>query len=105
MCETYFTLSQPWLRSRISGATGTLIVSVLGAISAYEREINAERREFGYRKAYAEGRVGRKKVTATKAFYEAVRRWRAGEITAVKAMERSGLKKTAFYQLVKTENV
>ena len=88
-----------------SGATGKLIISVLGAISAYEREINAERREFGYRKAYAEGRVGRKKVTATTAFYEAVRRWRSGEITAARAMELSGMKKTTFYRLVKTEGL
>ncbi len=47
-----------------SGATGKQIVSVLGAINAYEREINEERREFGFRNACKEGRVGRPKAQA-----------------------------------------
>ena len=88
-----------------SGATGKLIVSVLGAISAYEREINAERREYGYRKAYNEGRVGRPKIVPSVAFEEIVQRWRSGEITAVKAMELTGLKKTTFYRLAKSVTI
>lgn len=84
-----------------SGATGKLIVSVLGAISAYEREINAERREFGYRKAYDEGRVGRPKIALTEDHQEVLQKWRAGEITAVQAMKLTGLKKTTFYKLAK----
>ena len=40
------------------GATGRLIVAVLGAIGAYEREINAERREYGYKKALEAGTRG-----------------------------------------------
>ena len=88
-----------------SGATGKLIVSVLGAISAYEREINAERREFGYRRAYDEGRIGRPQTEITDEFREAVRRWRAGEITAVQAMALTGMKKTTFYRLVRREGL
>ena len=84
-----------------SGATGKLIISVLGAISAYEREINAERRAFGYRRAYDEGRVGRPKAQVTDAFKSAVAEWKAGKITAVEAIRRSGVKKTTFYKLVK----
>ena len=53
-----------------TGATGKLIVSVLGAISAYEREINAERREYGYKKALDEKRVGRPKAVANQAFHD-----------------------------------
>ncbi len=88
-----------------SGATGKLIISVLGAISAYEREINAERREYGYRKVHDEGRVGRPKQTVPEDFYSAVQRWCAGEITALKAMELSGMKKTTFYRLIKQEEL
>ena len=84
-----------------SGAAGKLIVSVLGAISAYEREINAERREYGYRKAYDEGRVGRPGAERTPAFSAAVKEWRAGKITATEAMKRANMKRTTFYKLVK----
>lgn len=87
------------------GATGRLVVSVLGAISAYEREINAERREFGYRKACEEDKVGRPNAEMTDAFKNAVKRWRAGEITATKAIELSGYKRTTFYKLVKENNL
>lgn len=88
-----------------SGATGKLIVSVLGAISAYEREINSERREFGYRKACAEGIVGRPKATATDDFYKAVAEWRGGKITATEAIAKAGMTRTTFYKLVKAENL
>jgi len=88
-----------------SGPTGKLVVSVLGAISAYEREINRERREYGYRKAYAEGKVGRPKAEATDAFREAVGAWRKKEITATEAMKRCGMKRTSFYKLLKAEQV
>lgn len=62
-----------------TGATGKLIVSVLGAISAYEREINAERREYGYKKALDEKRVGRPKAVANQAFHDAVKLWKDGK--------------------------
>lgn len=88
-----------------SGACGRLIVSVLGAINAYEREINAERREFNYRRAYEEGRVGRPRAQANEAFYEAVREWRDGKITAVEAMEKAQMPKATFYKMVKRENL
>ena len=83
------------------GATGRLVVAVLGAISAYEREINAERRAFGYNKALEKGIVGRPNAEATPEFIEAVKEWKAGKITATEAMKRCGYKKTTFYKLVK----
>ena len=82
-----------------------LIVSVLGAISAYEREINSERREFGYRKACEDGRVGRPKATGTDDFYKAVAEWREGKITATEAIIKAGMTRTTFYKLVKVENL
>ncbi len=86
-----------------SGATGKLIVSVLGAINAYEREINEERREFGFRKALAEERVGRPSAERTPAFIEAYREWKAGNITATEATKRSGVSKATFYKMAKEQ--
>ena len=86
-----------------SGATGKLIVSVLGAINAYEREINEERREFGFRKALAEERVGRPSAERTPAFIEAYNEWKAGNITATEATKRSGVSKATFYKMAKEQ--
>lgn len=88
-----------------SGATGKLIVSVLGAINAYEREINEERREFNFRKACEENRVGRPQAEVSDEFISAVKEWRKGEITAVEAMKRCGVPKATFYKLVKRNNL
>lgn len=84
-----------------TGATGKLIVGVLGAISAYEREINEERREYGYRKALDAGTVGRPKNAVTKEFEKAYKEWKAGNLTAVQAMKECKLAKTSFYRMVK----
>lgn len=84
-----------------SGATGKLIISVLGALNAYEREINAERREFGYRQALEAGKVGRPSAEITPEMEKIFQRWEAGEITAVQAMKQAGVGKTTFYKLSK----
>ena len=88
-----------------SGATGELIVSVLGAINAYEREINKEPREFGFRNACKEGRVGRPKAQANDSFYNAVKDWRKGSITATEAIARAEMPRATFYRLVKAEGL
>ena len=44
---------------------------------------------------------GRPKVTLTEEFKEAYASWKSGEITAVKAMQEIGVKKTTFYKLVR----
>lgn len=86
-----------------TGATGKLIVGILGAISAYEREINKERREYGFRIAVEEGRVGRPKITVTREFWEAYQEWKRGEITATKAMQKCNVPKATFYRMVKDQ--
>ena len=88
-----------------SGATGKLIVSVLGAINAYEREINEERREFGFRKACEENRVGRPKIQGNENFYKAVKEWRDGKITATEAITKAEMPRATFYRLVKAEGL
>lgn len=84
-----------------SGATGRLVVAVLGAIAEYEREINAERREFGYRKALSENKVGRPKVEVTEDYKKVYEAWKVGEITAEKAAKKANLAKATFYKLAK----
>lgn len=81
------------------GATGKLVVSVLAAISAYEREINKERREYGFNKAMKEGRVGRPATEYTDTFKAAYNAWKAQEITAVEAMKRTGVSKATWYKM------
>lgn len=88
-----------------SGATGRLIVGVLGAISAYEREINAERREYGFRKAVEEERVGRPTAQRTPEFIAAYKEWKAGNITATEAVKRTGVSRATFYKMAKMEEV
>lgn len=83
------------------GAAGKLIVAVLGAIAQYEREVNKERREYGFEKAKSEGRVGRPAAEITPAFEEAYKEWQAGKITAVEAMKRAEMSKSVFYRKVK----
>lgn len=44
---------------------------------------------------------GRPKATVTEEFKKAYDRWKSGEMTAVKAMQEVGVKKTTFYKLVR----
>ena len=87
------------------GATGKLIVSLLGAINAYEREINEERREFNFRKACEEKKVGRPKTELDDNFYNAVKLWREGKIKAVEAYKMANMTKATFYNVVNRENL
>ena len=70
-----------------------------------KREINEERREFGFRNACKEGRVGRPKAQASDNFYKAVKAWRKGDITATEAIARGEMTRTTFYKLVKAEGL
>ena len=83
------------------GATGKLVVSVLGAISQYEREINAERREYGYKKALEKGIVGRPKTAIDDKFINAYNEWKGGKITAVEATRKAGVSKATFYKMAR----
>ena len=84
-----------------SGATGKLIVSVLGAISAYEREINAERRAYGYKKSLEEERVGRPRAERTPQYMAAYNDWKAKKITGLEAIRRSGVSSATFYKMAR----
>lgn len=61
-----------------------------------KREINEERREFGFRNACQEGRVGRPKAQANDCFYNAVKNWRKSTITATEAIARAEMPRATF---------
>lgn len=48
--------------------------------------------------------MGRPQATKPANWDEVMKQWKAGDITAVKAMELTGTKRTTFYKLAKREN-
>lgn len=60
-----------------------------------------ELQKIGIEKAKAEGRMGRPRIKLPENFPDIVKRWRAGEITAVAAMKEAGMTNATFYRKVK----
>ena len=86
---------------------GRFMLTVFGAMAELEREAILQRQKEGIAIAKAAGKYrGRQKQSIdTERFKAVCARWRAGEITAVKAMELSGLKANTFYRRVKEFNI
>lgn len=82
---------------------GRFTLTIFAALAELERETILQRQAEGIAVAKAEGRYkGRpKKEIDIDRFKAVCRRWRAGEITAVKAMELTQLKPNSFYRRVK----
>lgn len=91
-------LGQEWLIEMINN----ILIEVLASIAQQEREtIHARQRE-GINAARLAGRhLGRPAVTVPENFDDVVAQWKNGEITAREAMQRTGLKRSSFYKLVK----
>ena len=93
-----------WCGSRTSTPTGRFLVSIFAALAQLEREQILTRQKEGIAAQKAKGIYtgGRPRVQVDqKLFTAVVRRWKAGEITAVQAMKELGLSKATFYRLVK----
>lgn len=85
-----------------STPTGKLMLTMIGAINEFERMNMLERQREGIAIAKAEGKYkGRPSITYPDNWKEVYDKWKVREITAVKAMELTGLKKNSFYNLVK----
>ena len=87
-------------------SVGTLIsdivLQVLSWIAEDERKKINRRREEGMKIALENGvQFGRPKAEITPEFRQAYAKWKDEEITATKAMEEAGVKRTTFYKLVK----
>lgn len=82
---------------------GRMMLGVIGSIFQFEREVLLERQSEGIRLAVAKGNVykGRKKIGFPKDWNEVYSRYKIRAITATKAMELLGLKRTTFYKLKK----
>lgn len=85
-----------------STPTGKLMLTMIGAINEFERMNMLERQREGIAIAKAEGKYkGRPSIDYPDNWKEVYDKWKVREITAIKAMELTGLKKNSFYNLVK----
>lgn len=79
-----------------------LVLQILSWMAEEEREGIRKRQREGIDIALKSGvAFGRPKVQATEEFKEVYKRWKSGELTAVKAMQLLNMKKTTFYRLAK----
>lgn len=79
-----------------------LVLQILSWMAQEERDRIRKRQREGIDMALEQGRAyGRPQVQACDSFMKAYKEWKAGEITAVKAMKQADVKKTTFYKLVK----
>ena len=78
-----------------------LVLQILSWMAEEERQRIRKRQREGIDLALQNGvQFGRPKVLISDEFREVYQRWKRKEITAVKAMQESGVKKTSFYKLV-----
>ena len=76
---------------------GKLILTVLGAIAAFEREMMLERQREGIARAKAEGRYKGRKPTA-RAKADQVRELAAQGVTKVEIAKRLGMHRASVYR-------
>lgn len=88
---------QSWIFDMVNN----ILIEVLGTIAQQERETIKARQSEGIAAAKAKGKkFGRPRAVYPDNWNVVISRWRSGEITATKAMELTGLKRTSFYKLV-----
>lgn len=90
------------MQKAIFDMINNILIEVLGTIAEQERNTIRTRQTEGIAIAKAKGKhLGRPKAEYPKNFELYYTQWKNGEITAVKAMDLLGLKRTTFYKLVK----
>ena len=78
--------------------TGKFMLTIFAAVSELERDYLLQRQAEGIAIAKQEGKYkGRKKIENDK-FEKVYTDWKAGSITAVRAMELLGMKRNTFYR-------
>ncbi len=79
-----------------------LVLQILSYTAEKERENILKRQQQGIEAAKASGKyLGRPKANFPENWENIYNEWKSGSISAVKAMQLLGLKKTTFYKLVK----
>lgn len=93
-----FPDGQEWVMDMVNN----ILIEVLSSIAQQERETIRTRQAEGIAAAKASGKyLGRPIVQTPDNWVEVMQSWKSGGITAVKAMELTGLKRSTFYKLVK----
>lgn len=81
--------------------TGKFMLTVFGAVAELEREYILQRQKEGIAVAKQNGVYKGRKPIEHPRFNEIVTLWKGGDITAVEAMKRLGMKPSTFYRKVK----
>ena len=84
-----------------STPAGRFMLNVFASLAQFEREQILARQAEGIAIAKREGRMGRPTITVDDNFAEIVKAWKAGGMTAVQAMKKTGMSKATFYRKVK----
>ncbi|WP_407385494.1 recombinase family protein [Ruminococcus sp.] len=88
---------QEWVFEMVNN----ILIEVLGTIAEQERATIKSRQAEGIKAAKEKGKkLGRPALKFPANWNEVYSSWKAGEITAKTAMERTGTKRTSFYKLV-----
>lgn len=92
---------QEWVFEMVNN----ILIEVLGTIAEQERATIRQRQAEGIAAARAQGKhLGRPKAVKPENWDSVFGEWQAGEITAVEAMKRTGLKRSTFYKMAKIRN-
>ena len=93
---------QEWIIDMVNN----ILIEVLGSMAEQERITTRQRQAEGIAAAKVKGLpLGRPRIQKPDNWDEVITSWKAGEITAVKAMELTGLKKGTFYNLAKKGSI
>ena len=81
--------------------SGKFMLTIFGAVAELERDYILQRQREGIEVAKAKGVYTGRKPVVHADVDTVVRKWRAGQITAVEAMKRLDMKSSTFYRKVK----
>ena len=93
-------IDYPAGQERVLDMVNNILIEVLSSIAQQERETIHQRQAEGIAAAKAKGKhLGRPKAELPDNWSEVITAWKAGQITAVEAMRRTGLKRSTFYKM------
>ena len=81
--------------------SGKFMLTIFGAVAELERDYILQRQREGIEVAKTKGVYTGRKPVVHADFDAVVRKWHAGQITAVEAMKRLNMKSSTFYRKVK----
>ena len=81
--------------------SGKFMLTIFGAVAELERDYILQRQREGIEVAKTKGVYTGRKPVVHADFDAVVRKWHAGQITAVEAMKRLNMKPSTFYRKIK----